>query len=143
MTANQTAELVKGLNDFKKETLKQQYHKTDSLIKSSAQAIQRQLPKQASSQTLDSFRKYRYSNNGVSRKLKYKISTKKYSQGNYRFSANLGDDQNLAHLFQDGFDLKQRYGFTHIKPIMDISFEAESEKVARGVVQYMNAQKGD
>lgn len=134
--------ISKGFDTFARDVKQLQYHETDKQLKATARKIQSQLPKQASAETLDSFKNYRYSNNGASRKLKFQISTKK-SNKRYRFTANLGKNQNLAHLFQDGFELKQRHGFTHVKSIMNISFESESNLVANRVVAYMNRQKGE
>lgn len=134
-------DLKKDLDKFVKDTKKIAYKNSDKAIKQGANNIKNQLPKPANLETLYSFADYKYSNNGKSRNLKFHIATKKQGDG-YKFSAYLGDDQNLAHLFEDGFDLKQRHGFTHINPLMQIDFEAESASVANNIVKLMNREKG-
>lgn len=135
------SDLDKSFDKFAKETKSIAYKNSDKAIKAGANAIRSKLPKPASPATLYSFADYRYSNHGKSRNLSFKIATKK-GLNNYTFSAYLGDDQNLAHLFEDGFDLKQRHGTTHINPLMDIDFETESDKVARNIVNLMNKERG-
>lgn len=137
----QMSDLKKELDDFIIKTKKIAYKRSDQAIKNGANRIKNDLPKPANLETLYSFADYKYSNNGKSRNLKFHIATKKQG-GGYKFSAYLGDDQNLAHLFEDGFDLKQRHGYTHIDPLMKIDFEAESEAVANDIVKMMNREKG-
>lgn len=132
-------DLTQSLDEFTKKVKQEQYKVTDRTLKSTASRLK--LPKRADSETLYSFRNYRYSNGGASRNLKYKVTTKKHAYGNYTLSVNMGKDQNLAHLFEDGFDLKQRYGVTHIGPIMNIDFESESKSAVDKIAKQMNASQ--
>lgn len=132
-------DLTQSLDEFTKKVKQEQYKVTDSMLKQTASKLK--VPKRADSETLYSFRNYRYSNGGTSRNLKYKVTTKKHAYGNYTLSVNMGKDQNLAHLFEDGFDLKQRYGVTHIGPIMNIDFESESQSAVNKIAKQMNASQ--
>lgn len=132
-------DLTQSLDEFTKKIKQEQYKITDSTLKQTASKLK--VPKRADSETLYSFRNYRYSNGGTSRNLKYKVTTKKHAYGNYTLSVNMGKDQNLAHLFEDGFDLKQRYGVTHIGPIMNIDFESESQSAVNKIAKQMNASQ--
>lgn len=132
-------EISKSLDEFTKKVKQEQYKVTDRTLKQTASKLK--VPNRADAQTLYSFRNYRYSNGGASRNLKYKVTTKKHAYGNYTLSVNMGKDQNLAHIFEDGFDLKQRYGVTHIGPIMNIDFESESKSAVDKIAKQMNASQ--
>lgn len=132
-------EITQSLDKFVKDVKQEQYKVTDITLKQTARKLK--LPKRADGNTLYSFRNYKYSNGGTSRNIKYKVTTKKHAYGNYTLSVNMGTNQNLAHLFEDGWDLKQRYGVTHIGPIMNIDFESESKSAVDKIAKQMNASQ--